>query len=274
MFQDISPKKFDNHYSNKRAPKDNDYVMIYSRNRALFTPAMKFPQVKDVNDEWHFNNEDYTYLFSIDETGFFLIEENISAGGEWQYQNIQSFQTYIPSWLGFAGATAAQLGEWYSTNKFCGRCGWEMKKDDKERELRCEHCHRSVFPKIAPAIIVGVTNGDQLLLTKFLTGYDRYALISGYAEVGETIEDTVRREIREEVGLEVHNIRYYASQPWAFSGSLLAGYFADLDEDKPIKLERDELSKAKWFKREDLPRDDSARSMTWEMINKFRNHEI
>ena len=102
-----------------------------------------------------------------------------------------------------------------------------------------------VFPKIAPAVIVGVTHGDKILMTKYAgREYKRYALIAGFTEIGETAEETVKREVMEEVGLTVKNIRYYKSQPWGFDSNLLLGYFCELAEEEEIHLDEEELSVA------------------------------
>lgn len=129
-----------------------------------------------------------------------------------------------------------------------------------------------IYPRINPVIIVGVTWGDKIIMTKYNgRSYKDYALIAGFTEFGETIEQTVEREVLEEVGLKVKNIRFYKSQPWGFSGSLLMGFFADVDGDKHISLEEEELSYGGWFKRDeiDLPPDDV--SLTREMILAFAN---
>lgn len=94
-----------------------------------------------------------------------------------------------------------------------------------------------VFPKISPAVIVAVTDNDRVLLTKYAgRTYKNYALVAGFNEAGETIEQTVRREVMEEVGLKVKNLKYYKSQPWGLSGSLLSGFFCELDGDDKITL--------------------------------------
>lgn len=91
--------------------------------------------------------------------------------------------------------------------------------------MRCEHCGQMEFPKICPAVIIGVTDGNRLLMSKYAgRDYKKYALIAGFAEIGETIEETVQREVMEEVGLKVKNLRYYKSQPWSFSDTLLFGF--------------------------------------------------
>ncbi len=135
-------------------------------------------------------------------------------------------------------------------------------------ELKCPHCGNEIYPKIAPAVIVGVKDGNRLLLTRYAgRAYKRYALVAGFNEIGETPEETVQREVMEEVGLKVRNIRYYKSQPWAFTGTLLMGFFCELDgSDETITLEEDELSEAGWFTPEQVPEDEEHCSLTAEMM--------
>ena len=114
-------------------------------------------------------------------------------------------------------------------------------------------------------------DGDRLLLTKYAgRGFSRYALVAGFAEIGESIEDTVRREVMEEVGLRLGELRFYKSQPWVFTDTLLMGFYARLDGPDTVRLQEDELSLAQWFSRDALPGDHSAISLTGEMIEVFR----
>lgn len=109
--------------------------------------------------------------------------------------------------------------------------------------MYCPECRITEYPKISPAVIVGVTHGNKLLMSKYANrDFNKYALIAGFTEIGETIEETVRREVMEEVGLKVKNIRYYKSQPWSFTDTLLFGFFAELDGDETITLDREELA--------------------------------
>ena len=143
-----------------------------------------------------------------------------------------------------------------------------------QRMLQCPCCANMVFPKIAPAVIVGVTHGDKILMTKYAgREYKRYALIAGFTEIGESVEETVKREVMEEVGLHVKNLRYYKSQPWSFSDTLLMGFFAEVEGDDSITLDREELALAEWFERENIPVSESDISLTSEMIEYFRNHQ-
>ena len=147
-----------------------------------------------------------------------------------------------------------------------------MVHSDTERALRCPDCGNLLYPKICPVAIVGVRNGDKLLLTKY-KGRPQvpfYALIAGFAEVGESIEDTVRREVMEETGVHVKNLHFYKSQPWALSDSLLMGFFCDLDGDEAPHADQTELAVAEWVDRKDIPNRDDGFSLTSEMIEYFR----
>ena len=135
----------------------------------------------------------------------------------------------------------------------------------------CPKCGLIEYPKICPAVIVAVSDGERLLVSRYRDRPFRgWALIAGFVEIGETLEDTVRREVLEETGLRVKNLRYYKSQPWALSGSLLAGFFCELDGDDTISLQEDELSVGKWAHADDLELEDDGISLTREMILKFK----
>ena len=117
---------------------------------------------------------------------------------------------------------------------------------------------------------MGVTNGDRLLLSKYAgRAYTRYALLAGFTEIGETLEQTVHREVMEEVGLRVKNIRYYKSQPWGVDGNILMGFYCDVDGSDEIHIDEDELSMADWYPRDVLPAQDDGISLTREMIRVF-----
>jgi NAD+ diphosphatase len=190
-------------------------------------------------------------------------------------ENTEIFRRADPQYQAFAGITGYQLYRWYKDNKYCGRCGCSMHKDEKERMMRCRKCGSMVYPKISPAVIIGVLDGNRILMSKYAGRvYKNYALIAGFVEIGEMLEETVKREVMEEVGLKVKNIRYYRSQPWSFSDTILMGFYCDLDGEDVITLEEDELALAEWFDRDDIPVVPSRDSLTNEMIIKFKNGEV
>ncbi|MEN9461778.1 MAG: hypothetical protein RIS84_1798 [Pseudomonadota bacterium] len=148
---------------------------------------------------------------------------------------------------------AAQLLFWEKTHQFCSRCGAPVKLHPKERAKHCSACQMIFYPKITPAMIVLVQRGDQILLSRsphFAQGL--YSVQAGFVEVGESVEETVVREIREEVGLEIKNVRYFGSQAWPFPSSLMLGFTAEYawGELRPHPVE---IEDARWCNIHDLP---------------------
>ncbi len=167
-------------------------------------------------------------------------------------------------------ASCLHLWRWYEGNRFCGRCASPMQPDAKERALRCSCCGNLIFPAIAPAVIVAITCGDRILLAKNHR-YQQYALIAGYVEVGETLEHALRREVMEEVGLEIHDIRYLGDQPWGISGSQMFAFHAQADDSMPIRIQESELKDARWFDRDDVQPLQHKVSIAYELIERFRS---
>lgn len=185
------------------------------------------------------------------------------------------FRSIKPLNISFAVITAWQLYTWYRDNKYCGRCGQETKLDNKERMVKCPNCNNMIYPKICPGVIVGIIHRGKLLLTKYANkGYNRYALVAGFTEVGETLEESAKREALEEVGLKLRNITFYKSQPWSASSSLLAGFFAKVDGSDEVVLETDELKEGTWFYPEDIVQMHEGVSLTEEMINIFADRKL
>lgn len=274
MIQDIAPHHYDNTY-HPLPPTAGSYALYYEGHTVLIGrqgDEITYPRFRDLEQRNPDIYENYTYLFSIDGQGYYLLEYvTIPTPSGFSMENTEIFRTASPQYQAFAGITGYQLYGWYRDHHFCGRCGSLLKKDGKERMLFCEKCHTMEYPKISPAVIIGVTDNNRLLLSKYAgRTYKKYALLAGFVEIGETVEETVQREVMEEVGLKVTNIRYYGSQPWSFSGTVLMGFFCDLESAGEITLDREELALAQWFEREDIPVDDSQVSLTWEMIQYFR----
>lgn len=278
MIQDIQPHHYDNQY--RAVPPDPEsYALYYEDHAALMrrtADGIVFPRFKELerlNEEIY---EDCIYLFTIDEDRYYLVQElSREPLSVFIMENTEIFREAAPRYQAFAGITGYQLYNWYRNHKYCGRCGSMMKRDGKERMLYCEKCRNMEFPKICPAVIIGVTDGNRILMSKYAgRAYKKYALLAGFTEIGETAEETVKREVMEEDGLKVKNIRYYKSQPWSFSDTLLMGFYCDLDGDGTITLDRNELALAEWFEREDIPEVTSNESLTNEMIMRFKNGEV
>lgn len=125
-----------------------------------------------------------------------------------------------------------------------------------------------------PAVIVGVIRDEQLLLTRYRTGFAYNALIAGFTEIGETLEETAAREVLEETRLQIKNIRYYKSQPWGIANDILAGFFCEVDGDSTIRMDTDELKYAEWVNRKEIALQPDDASLTNEMMQQFRDGKI
>ncbi|MBA6412216.1 NAD(+) diphosphatase [Parahaliea sp. F7430] len=161
---------------------------------------------------------------------------------------------------------AAQLLAWEKEHQFCGSCGRPTELDSAERAMRCRHCRSFNYPRISPCIIVLVTRGEELLLARNTNfPYEMYSTLAGFIEAGETPEETLIREVREEVSLEVCNIRYFRSQSWPFPNQLMLGFFADY-AGGDIVCDLTEIADAQWFHYRDLPTVPPAHSVAGQLI--------
>ena len=149
---------------------------------------------------------------------------------------------------------AFQLLHWRRTHRFCGACGMQLvRKTTGECAMCCPACRLDWFPRLNPVVITRITRGDRILLARRARGVlPFYSVIAGFVEAGETLEHAVAREIREEVGLEVRDIRYFGSQPWPFPNNLMIGFTAEHASGE-IRVDVEEIGAAAWFTRDDLP---------------------
>ncbi len=266
MIQDIGPKVLHQEYV-PRQVRENDVIFVFRDRKVQLREesggVLTFPLGREAGEK------ELQYLFSIDDRAFFLGREAIRGYG---FQPMQMLRRCRPQDLCFAGMTAWHLYNWYEGHRFCGRCGKTLRHHETLRALQCSDCGNLVFPVIAPAVIVAVTNGDRLLLTRYAgREFKGHALVAGFCEIGERAEDTVRREVMEEAGLKVRNIRYFDSQPWGYASNLLLGFWAELEGSEEIRFDQEELSAAAWVRRQDLePVTDNLLSLTGTMIETFR----
>lgn len=279
MIQDITPHRYDVSYQRPKV-KDNDIMLIYGKDGLLCRikdNQITYPSVKEVAEVYPEICKKARYLFCIDEQNYFeLPQTKIPEFGKWTCLSMEKLRYVRPIWKVYAGITGFQMHKWYAEHQYCGCCGSKMEESGEERALRCTKCGKLIYPSISPSVIVGIMNGDRILMTKYShshSRYRKYALVAGYVETGESLEDTVRREVMEEVGLHVKNIRYYKSQPWSFTDTLLVGFFCEVDGDDKIIMDEEELSAAEWFDRDHLPIEHSEAeiSLTGEMIEAFQN---
>ena len=277
MIQDILPKKLKNEYERRR-PRKEDFIVGFCDGCILIKEGNTIEFLTyDGFSSYYKSREEETpeclYLFSVDAAGYFL--SDVSALRKMPgvvFCPMFEIRAKKPKECVFAAATAWHLFRWYRENRYCGCCGTKMMPGVGARKMDCPLCGNEVFPRIAPAVIVAVTDKDKILMTKYAgREYKRYALIAGFTEIGETAEDTVAREVMEEVGLEVRNITYYKSQPWGFDGNLLLGYFCEADSNAKMRMDETELSVAEWVLGSEIEDDTEGLSLTREMMTVFRD---
>jgi len=277
MIQEIFPHRFTINYQADKKVEENDFVLHFHENSLLLKISgdefeiprkMDLPEISGVTES--------TFLFSLDDVSCFLILDSLNTDRpSFIYQEINFFRTTRQKEIAWISIVGFQLMNWYSQNKFCGKCGAKTILKPDERAIMCPVCNTVVFPKISPAVIVAIICNNKLLLARNVDFKgDWYSLIAGYADVGESLEETLIREVKEEVGLDIRNIRYYKSQPWPLSGSMMIGFIAEADESQPICIDPREIAEAEWFERGNIPKHSSNLSIAGEMIEKFENGEL
>lgn len=269
MIQDIFPKKLNNAY-HSCSPRPED------RRLCLDGEGRICVGVRDGNISFPAWGDGpaagAVYLFSVDEVRYFLAPRPPeTVPPEFGYKTIRELRDAGQGAELFAAFTAWHLWRWYADNRRCGRCGGANGLHPSERALQCGQCGHVIYPRINPAVIVGVIKGNSLLITRYRNGYAHNALVAGFTEIGETLEETVEREVMEETGVRVRNIRYYKSQPWGMAQDLLAGFFCEAEGDGEIRMNEDELKYARWVRREEIVLQPNNLSLTNEMMSLFRD---
>lgn len=180
----------------------------------------------------------------------------------------KAFELLGDEWYG-AAAKARSIITWNKTHQFCGRCGHPTIKNINKLERQCVNCGLLIYPRISPSIIVLIQHNDYVLMARgphFAP--NAYALIAGFVDVGETIEETVHREVFEEVHLKIKNLQYFGSQAWPFPDSLMIAFIADY-ESGDIIIDKDELEAADWYHYNNLPGYPSRISIAHKLIDYF-----
>lgn len=271
MIQDIFPKKLNNQFRINELPQPDDIVLVFKGAELLIknteNEELVFPSAGD------YGESDYTYLFSVDNEKYFLTagDREIAGCSFVDFKGIRQVGKW-PMDRMFAAYTGKHLMDWYRDNRYCGRCGKEMSHSLKERAMTCPECGYTSYPRIMPAVIVAILDKEQekIVLTKYRAGYQHYALVAGFTEIGETVEETVAREVMEETGLRVKNIRYYKSQPWGIANDILLGFYCEVDGSREIYMDDNELKFAKWLGRDEVILQPDSFSLTNEMMKRFK----
>ena len=273
MIQDIKPHKLYNEYRPDKAAVPGDYVFVFDGNSILANiddGELNLPTVSMLGAG------EYTYLFRVDDTDYYRAAPPVvKAPDGFSFMKMYDVRRSGtgPKEKMFAMYTAYHLDKWYKDSTYCGRCGNKTDNSATERARVCPICGNVIYPRINPAVIVGIRNGEKLLVTKYAhrDNVPYYALVAGFSEIGETLEETVEREVYEEVGLKVKNITYYKSQPWGTAADMLTGFFCEVDGDDTIRMDHGELKVAMWASKDEIELQPDNYSLTNEMMALFKN---
>lgn len=231
---------------------NNDYEITFP-DEGLFRKCVDF----QIAHDW-FIEPEYDY-------GTMILEENSSLPKGYKWIPIrQVFASNIPE--SRAASRALTLLNWRNSTRFCTTCGAPLSDDKYDTARNCPSCKKTIYPSISPCVIVRILKDDRILLARHANrNTDVYTCLAGYMEPGETIEECVKREVKEEVGLEVDNIKYLASQHWPFPDQLMIGVEAQYKSGDMV-LQEDEIDEALWFSQTDLPPIPKQGSLAWRLI--------
>jgi NAD+ diphosphatase len=242
-----------------------DLLLVQVRNGSFSVPLLRHPQDLSLRclRSQYLGVLDGRHCFSAE-----LHPESSPASGT-AFDNLRALYPSLGDRLFALAGRAKQIVEWDRNHQFCGRCGSPTTTHETERARVCPRCGLESFPRLAPAIIVLIARGDALLLSRsphFPEGM--YSILAGFVEPGETLEEAVEREVMEEVGLRVKNVRYVASQPWPFPHSLMIGYRAE-HAGGELKIDPAEIEDARWCRPADLPKLPPPLSIARRLIDGF-----
>ena len=252
---------------------ENVYIIINRRKVLIKEENDSFNLLnrKDLNS-LDLKDSEMTLVESLEEVNYYLVYsfKDIDSG-DFSYYPVRSLYNKIDEKIFWIIAKAAHLNYWFNTNKFCGKCGHKTEIDLESKFIYCKKCKRKNYPKISPAIIVAIVKDNKILLAKNVDfKKDFHSVLAGFVEPGESLEECLRREVREEVNIEVKNIQYFNSQPWPFPNSLMVGFTAEYASGE-IEVEPEELVSAAWYKASELPKIPSKLSISRQLIDWFKN---
>lgn len=250
-------------------PGDADWVMV--RENGVFVlpgstpslffsgnPVEKSPAIRRVQ-----------YLGHRDSGACYVAEipsDSAPDGGTF-YPNVRELYGILPDDELAIAAFAVRIIDFDRTSRFCGQCGAPTRQSREERAKSCDTCGLVTYPRTSPAVIVLIRRDDKILLARsprFPSGL--YSILAGFVEPGECLEEAIHREVREEAGIEVTNIRYMGSEPWPFPGSLMIGFVADYAGGE-IVIDNNEIISAGWFDQDHLPGLPSPMSISRALID-------
>ncbi|MDD3225618.1 MAG: NAD(+) diphosphatase [Clostridium sp.] len=227
----------------------NNSLLVKKIDNILSIP--KFSDIKSLNIKY----ENEFFIGKLGKSFCFTtkIHNEVDSITNFELLNLRDVASLMEKEIFLMSGRANEILNWDKNSKYCGRCGSKTENKKDEMAKICPNCNNIMYPVICPAIIVGIIKGDKILLAHN-SGFknNKYSLIAGFVEAGETLENAVKREVREEINIKVKNVRYYSSSAWPFPNSLMIGFFADYDSGE-IKVDGDEILDAGWFTKDNFP---------------------
>jgi NAD+ diphosphatase len=240
-----------------RRPEDTEgpvLCFVFRKRELLVTTSFELPAVEHL-DKSGIESVRSQYLGTLGDAHCHSIElpHDADAPAGMAFRDLRMLYGNLDEELHAVAGRAVQIVEWDRTHQYCGACGKSTEISASDRSRICPDCHLPQFPRLSPAMIVAVERGDEILLARsphFPPGI--YSVLAGFVEPGESAEEAVEREVMEEAGIAVANVRYFGSQPWPFPNSLMLGFTADYASGE-IRLEDDEIEDARWFNANEMP---------------------
>jgi len=239
---------------------DNDPIMFIFQDGKILVKILNksasipiLTELNELNFDLNDTEKRYFGLYEDNPCYYLEIPLSVEPSENMSFLNLRRLYGLLKDEILWIAGRAFQILNWDKNSRYCGSCGNQTVFKSDEKGKICPECSLLVFPRISPAIIVGVLKDNQILLahgTRFPT--ELYSVIAGFVEPGETLEECIKREIKEEIGIEVENIRYFSSQSWPFPDSLMIGFLADYSGGE-ITIDQTEIRNADWFTAENLP---------------------
>lgn len=253
---------------------DKAYYFIFFKNDILVKEESEGRVSIPCMDETSFaemKSSDPCFLGMVENTACYCAQ--IFSGNvpdKYKLINLRSLHGKIDNGFKDISGYARQINDWNMNFKFCGRCGAETQRKKNEHARWCPQCRLTSYPRISPAIITAVVKDKQILLARGINFPNKkmFSVLAGFVEPGEALEDCVKREVFEEVGIKVGQIRYFKSQSWPFPDSLMIGFTA-VYESGNISIDKEELAEADWFNADNLPLVPEKQTLAGELIEWF-----
>lgn len=253
-------------------PEDSAIWLIYKDEEILFIKDRDFPPILTQNEFNQFNLKikNQFYLGKINNQHCYVAEISDDQDEQLhvEFKSLKlSFELFNEEELYFLCSKAKQVLNWNRTHQFCGRCGKKTDYHATERARYCENCNAFYYPQISPVVMVAITRGSKILLARSPHFTAKlFSVLAGFVEPGESLEQTVHREVMEEVAIKIKNLKYYGSQPWPFPSNLMIGFTAEYDSGE-IQIDGIEIEAADWFDFDKLPLLSKRYSLSRQLID-------